>query len=219
MFGFISRNMLTGLITILPIVLTVYLLYWLAISSEAVLGKLIQQMLPVGMYWPGMGVFVGLIVLFLIGILMHAYFVQKLFSRLEQVFFHMPVIKPIYTAFRDFLDYFKPKKEHEFDQVVSVQLNDSMKVVGFITEHESSKLPKGFDDEGSVLVYLPLSYMIGGYTILVPETSVTVLDMSMDEAVRFTLTAGMARSNQHEVADDVNEVSKVEAKLEAKQKD
>ena len=199
MFGFVTRNMLTGLITILPIVLTFYLLYWLAISSEELLGNLIKLVLPVDQYWPGMGLFVGLIVLFIIGILMHAYFVQRLFSRLEQLFFHMPIIKPIYSAFRDFLDYFKPKKDPEYDQVVSVQLNGAMKVIGFITEHDSEQLPNGFNDEGCVMVYLPLSYMIGGYTILVPKSSVTAVDMSMDEAMRFTLTAGMARSNGDDI--------------------
>lgn len=59
------------------------------------------------------------------------------------------------------------------------------------------KLPEGFNDSDSVLVYLPLSYMIGGYTILVPKSAVTSLDMSMEEAMRFTLTAGVTGDNTH----------------------
>ena len=191
MFGFITRNMLTGLMTILPIVLTFYLLYWLAITAESVLGSLIQTALPNTLYWPGMGVIAGLAVLFLIGLVMHAYLVQLLFSKLEKLFSHMPIIKPIYGAFRDFLDYFKPKKEQDFEQVVSVQVNENMKVIGFITEHDSQKLPDGFNEQDSVLVYLPLSYMIGGYAVLVPKSAVTPVDLSMEEAMRFSLTAGM----------------------------
>ncbi|MDA3807786.1 MAG: DUF502 domain-containing protein [Thiomicrorhabdus sp.] len=194
MFGFISRYMLTGLITILPIVLTFYLLYWLAVSAESVLGGLIQIVLPSALYWPGMGVVAGLGVLFLIGLVMHTYVVQLLFSKLEQLFSHMPIVKPIYGAFRDFLDYFKPKKEQDFEQVVSVQVNDNMKVIGFITEHEMHKLPDGFNDDDSILVYLPLSYMIGGYAVLVPKSTVTPVDLSMEEAMRFSLTAGMTGS-------------------------
>jgi uncharacterized membrane protein len=195
MFGFISRNMLTGLITILPIVLTFYLLYWLAITAESVLGGLLAYVLPSALYWPGMGVVAGLIVLFSIGALMHAYLVRMLFEKLEKLFSRTPIIKPIYSAFRDFLDYFKPKKDQDFEQVVSVQINDNMKVIGFITEHEMHKLPQGFNDEDRILVYLPLSYMIGGYAVLVPTDSVTVVDMSMEEAMRFTLTAGMTGAN------------------------
>lgn len=199
MFGFFTRNMLTGLITILPVVLTFYLLYWLAISAESVLGGLLAHVLPNALYWPGMGVIAGLVVLFFIGALMHAYVVRMLFEKLEKLISRMPIIKPIYSAFRDFLDYFKPKKDQEFEQVVSVQINSTMKVIGFITEHEMHKLPQGFNDDNSILVYFPLSYMIGGYAVLVPRNSVTVVDMSMEEAMRFTLTAGMtgARSKNY----------------------
>lgn len=70
-----------------------------------------------------------------------------------------------------------------------------MQLVGFITQQHSEQLPQGLNIEGSVLVYLPLSYMIGGYTILVPQRNITPLDMSMEEAMRFTLTAGIAGDN------------------------
>jgi len=43
-----------------------------------------------------------------------------------------------------------------------------------------------------VLVYLPMSYMIGGYTVLVPRSLVRPVSMSMEDALRFTLTAGVA---------------------------
>lgn len=46
MVRFISRNILTGLFTILPVLLILYLLYWLAVSAESVLGKVIRLMLP-----------------------------------------------------------------------------------------------------------------------------------------------------------------------------
>lgn len=191
MFSFITRNMLTGLITLLPVVLTFYLLYWFAVTAESLLGGLIQSVLSSRLYWPGMGVVAGLLVLFLTGLFMRAYLVQLLFSRLEQLLSHTPIIKSIYGAFRDFLDYFKPKEEQDFEQVVSVQISDSLKVIGFITEHDNEKLPNGFNDAGSILVYLPLSYMIGGYTILVPKSAVSPVDLTMEEAMRFTLTAGM----------------------------
>ncbi|MEN8803442.1 MAG: hypothetical protein ABF297_15840, partial [Thiogranum sp.] len=58
----ISKTLLTGFITILPIVLTLYLFYWLAVSAESLLGKMIQLMLPDHHYWPGMGVIAGLAV-------------------------------------------------------------------------------------------------------------------------------------------------------------
>ncbi|WP_279418676.1 DUF502 domain-containing protein [Thiomicrorhabdus sp. ZW0627] len=196
MFGFISRNVLTGIITILPVFLTFYLLYWMAVTAESMLGGVIRATMPEEMYWPGMGVIAGLAVLFIIGMLMHAYIVRTVFSKFEALFSNMPVVKPIYRAMKDFFDYFSPKKEQEFDQVVSVTFN-GMKLVGFITQNDSNKLPQGFNDEESILVYLPLSYMIGGYAVLVPRSAVEPVDMTMEEAMRFTLTAGVASTSNH----------------------
>ncbi len=191
----ISKTFLTGMITILPIVLTLYLLYWLVVSAETALGGLIRLVLPEEMYWPGMGSIAGLVVVFLIGLLMHAYMVRRMFAWGEQILFHLPLIKSVYGAIRDFFVYFSPDKKNEFEQVVSVSIGDTgMQVIGFVTQALPEDLPEGFREEGSILVYLPLSYMIGGYAVLMPRSAVRPLDMSMEEAMRFTLTAGVTGS-------------------------
>ena len=192
MVKFISRNILTGLVTILPVVLTLYLLYWFAITAESMLGNMIRLVLPRDLYWPGMGLVAGLVVVFVVGLLMHAYLVQRLFAKAEQIFYHMPLIKSVYRAIRDFFDYFSPTKKKEFEQVVAVSIgNTGMQVIGFVTQADMQCLPEDFREEDSVLVYLPLSYMIGGYAVLMPRSAVRPLDMNMEEAMRFTLTAGV----------------------------
>ena len=188
----ISRTFLTGLVTLLPVVLTIYLLYWLVVSAEAALGSVIRLVLPENLYWPGMGTIAGLVIVFLVGLLMHAYLVRRLFAWGEQILYHLPLVKSVYRAVRDFFDYFSPDKEKDFEQVVAVSIGDTgMQVIGFVTQEEPERLPEGFREEGSILVYLPLSYMIGGYAVLMPRSAVRPLDMSMDEAMRFTLTAGV----------------------------
>jgi uncharacterized membrane protein len=192
MLKFIGRNILTGLVTILPVAITLYLLYWMAVSAESVLGSLIRSIFPNIVYWPGIGLIAALAVALIVGMLMHAYVVQQLFARGEQVLYRMPLIKSMYKAIRDFFQYFSPTTKKEFEQVVAVSMgNTGMKVIGFVTQAIPEHLPDGFREEDSVLVYLPLSYMIGGYAVLVPRSSVTPLDMNMEEAMRFTLTAGV----------------------------
>jgi len=194
MLRFIGKHILTGLITILPVTLTLYLLYWLVISAETVLGDLIRLVLPEELYWPGMGSIVGILVAFLIGILMHAYIFQRLFEMGEQVLYRMPLIKSVYRAIRDFFDYFSPTAKKEFEQVVAISMGDNgTEVIGFVTQAEPDNLPKDFRGEDSVLVYIPLSYMIGGYTLLMPRRAIRPLEMNMEEAMRFVLTAGVTR--------------------------
>ena len=195
---FLGRYMLTGLVTVLPVVLTLYLLYWLAISAEAALGGLIRLILPDVLYWPGMGVIAGMGAIFLIGLLMHAYVVQRLFSIAEQVLYKMPLVRSIYGAISDFFNYFSPRKQREFEQVVAVTMGETgMETIGFVTQANPDQLPAGIQQEGEeqrVLVYVPMSYMIGGYAVLVPRSRVRPLSMSMEEAMRFTLTAGVTGS-------------------------
>lgn len=187
-----SKTFFTGLITILPVVLTLYLLYWLVISTEAALGDAIRLVLPDELYWPGMGTIAGLLVVFSVGLLMHAYVVQRLFAWGEQVLYHVPVIKTVYRSIRDFFDYFSPARKDEFQQVVAVSIGETgMQVIGFVTQAVPERLPEDYRGNDSVLVYIPLSYMIGGYAVLMPRTAVRPLDMSMEEAMRFTLTAGV----------------------------
>ena len=187
-----SKTLLTGFITILPVALTLYLLYWLAVSAESVLGRAIRLVLPEQLYWPGMGVIAGLAVVFVVGLLMHAYVVQRLFAKGEQILYHVPLIKSVYRSIRDFFEYFSPNRQKEFEQVVAVRFGDTgMQVIGFVTQALPENLPEDFREKDSILVYLPLSYMIGGYAVLVPSSAVRPLDMNMEQAMRFTLTAGV----------------------------
>lgn len=197
--GVVTRNVLTGLITIVPVVLTFYLLYWLAVSTETALGGQLMRVLPGELYKPGLGVATGLAIAFLVGMLMNNYVVQRIFARGEQLFYRIPLVKMIYPALRDFMDYFSPKKKKDYQQVVVLTLG-GMKVLGLVTHADMARLPSGFNDDDHLLVYLPMSYMLGGHTVLVPRAAVEPIDMGMDEAMRFVLTAGLAGGGRPAVA-------------------
>ncbi len=189
MFKSIGTTLITGIITVLPIVLTIYLLYWLAVSSERVMGTALRWALPEVVYFPGLGTIAGLVVVFFVGLLMKAVLVRKLFSFGEEILYHLPIIKTVYRAIRDLFDFFSPKKEH-FGRVVVVKFNN-MEIIGFITQEDPERLPESFRDRDSVLVYIPMSYMIGGFTLLIPKADVRPCQMNMEEAMRFALTAGI----------------------------
>jgi uncharacterized membrane protein len=193
MFKSITTTLITGFITLVPIVLTLYFLYWLGVTSEQVLGAAIQFLLPEVVYFPGLGSIAGLVVIFGVGLLMKAVFIRQIFALGEQLLYHLPIIKTVYRAIRDLLDFFSPKKEG-FGGVVIVDFNGK-EVIGFITQEDPAKLPESFRDPDSVLVYIPMSYMIGGFTLLIPRKDIRTCNMSMDEAMRFALTAGITGKN------------------------
>ena len=193
MFKSISTTILTGFITLLPVVLSIYLLYWLAVSSENVMGTALQWVLPQATYFPGLGMLAGLVVVYIVGLLMKAILVRQLFAFGEKILYRLPLFKTVYRAMRDLFDFFTPKKEG-LGQVVAVTYN-GMEMIGFITQTEQQRLPESFRGQDKVLVYLPMSYMIGGFTLFIPREHVRPINMSMEEAMRFALTAGITGKN------------------------
>lgn len=189
----ISKILLTGFITLLPVILTIYLLYWLAVSSENVMGTALRWALPNAVYFPGMGMIAGLIVVFIVGLLMKAILIRQIFSFGEKILYQLPLIKTVYRAMRDLFDFFTPK-EQGLGEVVAVTYNGS-EMIGFLTQSDEKKLPESFREQDKVLVYLPMSYMIGGFTVFIPREHVRPLKMTKDEAMRFALTAGITGKN------------------------
>jgi len=194
MFKSIGTTLVTGLFTILPIVLTLYLLYWLVVSSERVLGAVLQWALPEVFYFPGLGTIAGLALVLVVGLLMKAVLIRQLFGFGESIVYRLPIIKSIYSAIRDLFDFFSPKKE-QFGRVVTVSVN-GMEMIGFVTQENPERLPESFRNPDSVLVYLPMSYMIGGFTLLIPKRDIKPCQMNMEEAMRFVLTAGITGSKK-----------------------
>lgn len=193
MFKSIGTTLLTGFITLLPVVLTIYMLFWLAVSSEQIMGGALRWLLPNAFYFPGLGMIAGVVVVFFVGLLMKAIFIRQLFAFGEQILYRLPLIKTIYRVMRDLFDFFSPKKEG-FGQVVIVIFND-MEMIGFITQEETDRLPEAFRNPDSALVYIPMSYMVGGFTLMVPRRNIKPCKMGMDEAMRFVLTAGITGKN------------------------
>jgi uncharacterized membrane protein len=75
-------------------------------------------------------------------------------------------------------------------QVVAVTLPGGMRLLGFLTRADFDDVP-GVAGEGEVAVYLPMSYQVGGFTVLLPRSAVTPVPMSREEAMKFILTAGL----------------------------
>jgi len=193
--GAIARTMrlfFKGLGTIIPIALTVAIVLWLAGIAERGIGSLIKLALPADWYITGMGLVGGIVVVLAIGLLSQVWLFRKLIDLGEAFLDRMPVVKSLFRATKDFVEYFSSDNKDRFNQAVMVRHPDfKLGVMGFITREDFSSLP--FGEEGEVAVYLPLSYQVAGYTIFVPKAWCEPIDMPFEDALRLMLTAGMSR--------------------------
>jgi uncharacterized membrane protein len=192
-----------GLITALPLGLTVYLLYVFLNWSEKLAMWLIRPFIG-EFYVPGMGLALGMVGIFLLGVLVSQRGVSRLLSLVELPFTNLPVVKSIYSSLKDFADYFSPQRDPAGQQTVVVlrMPGHELEIVGLVTRQGVDDLPSGFLQHDRVAVYLPMGYMIGGYTVFVPRAWVQPIDMSVEEAMRASLFAWMstARSDRTSTA-------------------
>lgn len=190
------RLFFKGLATIIPIALTLIIILWLAGLAESGVGRMIDWALPEGWYVRGMGLVAGLVLVIAIGLLSQLWLFQKLIEFGEGLLDRMPVVKSVYRATKDFVDYFSGDDGERFNQVVLVRHPElKISLLGFVTREDFSKLP--FGKENEVAVYLPLSYQIAGYTIFVPREWCEQVDMPFEDAIRLILTAAMTRRGKN----------------------
>jgi uncharacterized membrane protein len=189
----ITKTFMTGLVTILPIVVTLYLLYWFADISESILGQLIRVFLPDHIYHPGMGLAVGVLIVFVVGMLMNAWIIRKWFAWSEHLLYRTPIVKSLYGSVREFFEFFSHRRNKEFLEVVFVPFGDkNIWRLGFVTKTDMNRFVGHPSDEELLAVYLPLSYQIGGLTLILPRSLVRPATIPVEEAWRLVLTAGVA---------------------------
>lgn len=188
----------TGLLALLPIFITIAVVLWLLQVAESVLGGLLGVLLPSSLYLPGMGIVLAIALIFVVGAGMQGLVVRQFLGWVELAINRIPLVKTVYGAVRDLTGLMSNKNGRKFSQVVTVQLPSlPMRLVGFVTIEDLSSVGLGGGDD-EVAVYLPMSYQIGGYTLLLPRRYLTPVDMSFEEAMRFVITAGVSRPGEDE---------------------
>jgi uncharacterized membrane protein len=187
----LGRIFVTGLLTLIPAVATVYLLAWLIGVVDRMFGKPLRWVLSDETYLAGMGIVVAIAIVFGVGVLMHGVLFRQVFRKAEQAILAVPLARSIYSAVKDLIGLFG-REGGPAMQVVSVTLpGTSWKLLGFVTRSDFADLPAGIGTPAEVAVYLPMSYQVGGYTVVVPREAVRPLDMSREDAMKFILTAGL----------------------------
>jgi len=189
---FFGRIFLTGVLTVLPVLATVYLVVWLVTAAERFVGKQLMWLISDEYYRTGMGLLLAVGLIFVVGLLMHALLFRQLFGWAERLLLEIPLVRSVYGALKDLFGLFASHKEEAAMQVVSVQLpGTQMRALGFVARRDFSDLPPGVGNEGEVAVYLPMSYQIGGYTLFMPRSAAMPVDMTREDAMKFILTAGL----------------------------
>lgn len=175
----VVRYFLEGLLYVIPLAATVYILYTIFVTVDSWLG------LPV----PGAGFLLTIAGITAIGFLASNVLTRGLLSLVAALFEKMPVIKLIYSAIKDLIGAFVGEKK-SFDKPVLVTLtrDGHAKAIGFVTRESLEAY--GLHDH--VAVYLPQSYNFAGNLLLFPKEQVQPLEVDSSEAMTFLVSGGVS---------------------------
>ncbi len=192
-----SKIFKRGLIAVAPLALTLALLMWLFNALEGIFSAPIKAIIGEKYYFTGLGILVALVLIFLVGTMINHWLIQKMSSLFESLLKKIPFVKTLYNSIGEMMSYFRSKDAQKQGQVVIVEIA-GLKCIGLVTRESFEDLPEGVGKEEEIAVYLPMSYQIGGYTVILPKSRVQRVPMTVEEGMRFAVTAGMLSQTKKE---------------------
>jgi len=199
----LRKYFLSGIATILPVFITLYAFALVFRFMDNLAGKYINAFLfqHYGFKIPGLGLCFSLAVILITGLFSNHFFGKKLLPLFERLFLKIPFVSHIYPPAKQLSDFlFGETKRTRFKKVVLVQYPEPHSwALGFITNEEIRE----FNDKAGeeiVAVLIPSSPSpFSGPVICVPRSKIRILDMSVDQAVKFLVSGGIVAFSEKSV--------------------
>lgn len=196
---FIRRYFITGLLIWVPLVITLWVLDLLVGTMDQTLLLLPPRWRTegwIGVHVPGLGVVLTLVIVFVTGVLAANIIGQRLVRFWEGALARIPVVNSIYNGVKQVSDTLFAPGGQAFRKALLVQWpSPGTWTIAFLTGTPGGDVMKHL--KGDYLsIYVPTTpNPTGGYFVMVPRDSVVELDMTVDEALKYIISMGVAAPN------------------------
>ncbi|HER44450.1 MAG TPA: DUF502 domain-containing protein [Candidatus Eisenbacteria bacterium] len=187
--GWFRRKFFTGLIILLPTVVTIYIFYRVFVSMDNVLKPLVLRYPFLDI--PGLGVLSVVLIVLLTGIFAGNLFGRTIISWLETVVFRIPLFSRMYIAIKQLSEVFLKQERTVFKRTVLVQYpRPGIYVVAFVTSTWRFKDESG-EARSFVNVFLPTTpNPTSGLFLMIPEEEAIPFDYTIEEALKLVISGG-----------------------------
>lgn len=185
----LRRYFFTGLVVLAPVGVTAFVLVWIFRTLDEILGGPIRNTL--GFRIPGVGFFMLLIVVMVIGWIVHQAAGRQVLHWWNRGLSRFPVTAPIYNAASQIIQTVIGERQRIFRRPVLIPYpTDGMWAIGFVT----NEAPLGFAEllgEPCINVFVPTTpNPTSGFMLVVPEARCRALNLSIEEAMKLVISAG-----------------------------
>ena len=191
----IKKNFITGLLVLIPLILTFWVLFSLIKFLDQVLFLLPETLRPdyiLGIEDFGFGVILTFIIILLTGIIANNFFGKKIITLYEVLLNKLPFVKSIYKSIKQVSDTLLSSSGNAFTKAVLIEFPISgTYTFAFITGEPDQILTKNL--KGKYLnVYVPTTpNPTSGYTLMVPRDKVVELDIGVDQVLKYVISMGV----------------------------
>ncbi len=190
-----KKYLITGLLVLVPLVITVWVL-------KSLIGMMDQSLLLLPEEWhphtlfgrdiPGFGVILTFAIVLITGLVATNFFGMQLIALWEKLLQRLPVVKSIYSSVKQVSDTLFSDSGNAFRKAVLVQFpREGAWTIAFLTGTPGGDVVNHLHGE-YVSVYVPTTpNPTGGYFLMMPKADVVELDMSVDEALKYIISMGV----------------------------
>jgi len=181
--------LITGLLVILPVAVTYLVLRWLFTTLDTMLQPLFRAL--VGRNIPTLGFVAGLALILLTGVVASNVLGRRLIARLEQVILRIPLARTVYSSIKPLSERMLEDRRGAFQRVVIVEWpRVGLFALGFVTGGETALASSGL-----LHVFVPgTPNPTSGFVVFVPEQLTRPAGITVEEALRFIIAGGIART-------------------------
>lgn len=191
----LRRWLLAGLLVLVPLIITVWVLNWVISTLDQTLNILPQAWQPdrlLGMHIPGFGVLLALLIVLVIGAVASNFMGRKLVDWWDALLGRIPIVRSIYSSVKQVSDTLFSENGNAFRQALLVQWpRPGVWTIAFQTGTPGGDVNQHLDGE-YLSVYVPTTpNPTGGYFVMLKKSDCIELAMSVDEALTYVISMGV----------------------------
>lgn len=205
----------TGLVVAAPIGITIYLTWWFVSLFDTWIKPYVpanynpDNYLPFSV--PGVGLLLALMGITMVGALTANLFGRTILSYWENVLNRMPVVRNVYSALKQIFETVLSQRSNSFSDVCLIEYpRKGIYAVAFVSTETTGEIPNKANVGDLASVFLPTTpNPTSGFLLFVPTRDMIRLDMSVEEAAKLVISAGLVVPEFKEGAGNANQVPQI----------
>jgi len=189
MFTRLRKYFIAGLVVLVPLIATLYILWFLFDFLDGILRPLVTRIFEY--HIPGLSLAIMLLLVLLVGLVASHTIGKKWVELFERTLCKMPLVRVIYSSIKQAsAALFMQKKE--FQRVVLIEYpRKGVYIIGFVTGVGAEEIQEK-TSEHTLNIFVPTApNPTSGFLVMVPEKDVVSLDMSIEDGLKMIVSGGL----------------------------